>query len=79
MPIVNDTIYNKLNTHSTGAAKPGIYFLPRDHMPCIVPDTKEIVKIPNAWKGATVRVYRGNIPNPAEPPIKKESNNSKSR
>ena len=29
--------------------KPGIYALPLDGMPCIVPDTKSIVAIPNAF------------------------------
>jgi hypothetical protein len=27
---------------------PGVYNLPQDNMPCIVPDTKEIAAIPNA-------------------------------
>lgn len=28
--------------------KPGVYALPQDGMPCIVPDTNDIVQIPNA-------------------------------
>ncbi len=28
--------------------KPGVYVLPLDNMPCLVPDTKQIAAIPNA-------------------------------
>jgi len=43
--------------------------LPQDRMPCLVSDTKNIVKIPNAWNAATIpyipQYHR--IPNPALP------------
>lgn len=48
--------------------KPGVYKLPQDGMPCIVPDTKDIAAIPNAFKGTSAIPYTGNpphIPNPA--------------
>lgn len=31
--------------------KPGVYRLQQDGMPCIVPDTKDIAAMPNAFKG----------------------------
>lgn len=43
--------------------------LPQDNMPCVVPDTKGIAKIPNAWSGTSVPYmpqYHP-IPNPALP------------
>lgn len=52
--------------------KPGVHRLPQDNMPCIVPDTKNIAAMPNAWKGAVKVPYRSNppqIPNPALPII----------
>jgi hypothetical protein len=30
--------------------EPGVYSLPQDNMPCIVPDTKELAAMPNAFK-----------------------------
>lgn len=53
---------NKLRTPA-----PGIYQLPIDRMPCIVPDTRSIAPIPNIWKSPMVIPYKGNIPNPALP------------
>ena len=50
--------------------KPGVYRLPQDNMPCIVPDSSKTVKIPNAWKGPKRIPYRSNpprIPNIAKP------------
>lgn len=48
-----------------------IVFLPEDRMPCVVPDTTGIVKMPNAWNGATVpyRPQYHPIPNPSLPPL----------
>jgi hypothetical protein len=43
--------------------KPGVYALPQDNMPCIVPDTKDIAAIPNAWLRPSVP-FRSAIPNP---------------
>ena len=53
---------------SIGMAKmgSGIHYLPQDGMPCIVPDTEDIVAIPNAWSKVEVPfIYK--IPNPALP------------
>ena len=50
--------------------KPGIYRLPQDNMPCIVPDSSKTVQIPNAWKGPKRVPYRSNpprIPNLTKP------------
>ena len=61
-----------LNIYPYANKKPGVYRLPKDGMPCIVPDTKDIAAIPNGWKG-TLRVpYKGRkpiIPNPSKPDI----------
>ena len=42
--------------------QPGVYTLPQDGMPCIVPDTKDIVAIPNAFP-KKVAPELGQIPN----------------
>jgi hypothetical protein len=52
------------------SAKPGIYRLPQDGMPCIVPDTKDIAAIPNTFKGRIGVPFTGNrprIPNAKQP------------
>jgi hypothetical protein len=51
--------------------KPGVYRLPQDNMPCIVPDSSKTVKIRNVWKGPLRIPYRSKpprIPNPSKPP-----------
>lgn len=42
--------------------KPGVYALPQDNMPCIVPYTADIVAIPNAMPQKEVVPF-GKIPN----------------
>jgi len=52
--------------------KPGIYRLPQDNMPCIVPDPTATVAIPNAWKGGVRVPFKTKppaIPNPGKPII----------
>ncbi|HVF97698.1 MAG TPA: hypothetical protein VM871_10265 [Flavisolibacter sp.] len=52
----------------TGQLKPGLHRLLPDGMPCIVPETKDIVAIPNAWRGKVGVPFTGNpprIPNPS--------------
>jgi hypothetical protein len=46
-----------------------VVILPQDNMPCIVPDTNGLVKIPNAWNGVTIpyQPQYHPIPNPALP------------
>ncbi len=51
------------NLESTGARKPGIYALPQDRMPCIVPDTGSMVAIPNAFPTVSVPFKPATIPN----------------
>ncbi|MGV3527604.1 MAG: hypothetical protein ACO1OO_01825 [Flavisolibacter sp.] len=46
--------------------------LPVDNMPCIVPNTKDIAAMPNAWKGKVRVPFLSQIPNPAQPQIKLE-------
>jgi hypothetical protein len=44
--------------------------LPQDHMPCVVPDTKDLALMSNFWVGVTIPYLPGTpaIPNPALPP-----------
>jgi hypothetical protein len=58
-----------LFNHTVNAPAPGVYKMPLDGMPCIVPDTKELAVIPNAWKSPITIPYSGTIPNPAIPRI----------
>jgi len=46
-----------------------VVVLPQDHMPCIVPNTNGISKMPNAWSLPTAPFVpqAGAIPNPALP------------
>ena len=48
-----------------------LVMLPQDHMPCVVPDTKDLALMPNFWAGVTIPYYPTNpaIPNPALPPL----------
>jgi hypothetical protein len=52
---------------------PGVYHLPLDGMPCIVPDTSNIAAIPNGWANPTVPYNPPhNMPNPMDkmaPPL----------
>lgn len=47
-----------------------IVLLPQDRMPCVIPDTNAIAKMPNAWAEVTVpyKPESRPIPNPALPP-----------
>lgn len=56
----------QLNKGRIDPNKPGIYLLAQDNMPCIVPNTKNIAKVPNLWRGK-VGPYRAKIPNPLNP------------
>lgn len=63
---------------------PGVYRLPQDNMPCIVPDSTKTVRMPNAWKGSKRIPYKSNpprIPNLAKPwvptPIGNDNSNTK--
>ena len=50
--------------------KPGIHRLPQDNMPCVVPDTRLSVAIPNLWAGKVEVPFKNKpprIPNPAKP------------
>jgi hypothetical protein len=63
----------KGHTDSTGAVPfarvkpqvPGVYNLPQDGMPCVVPDTEGIAPIPNASPKVTVP-FESTMPNPMD-------------
>ena len=46
--------------------------LPVDRMPCLVPDTRSMVAIPNSWGQVTVPYQQKSnpIPNPSQPPAR---------
>lgn len=43
------------------AKKPSVYRL-RGGMPCIVPDTKDVAAMPNAWRAVVRTPYKSNPP-----------------
>ena len=57
-----DSVYTLNHPLVPGNDKPGVYSLPQDNMPCIVPDTTKTVRVPNAWKGPIKRHYKSNPP-----------------
>lgn len=61
--ISKDTLIKKFKDYLSMKQNPGIYYLPQDNMPCLVPDTKDIAAIPNAWPHPSVP-FKGTIPNP---------------
>ena len=68
--ILTDSAANRNGYAALLHKKPGVYSLPQDNMPCIVPDTSKTVKIPNAWKGRLRIPYKSNpprIPNLTKP------------
>lgn len=64
--------FQKYTQSSLLADKQGsIAMLPQDHMPCMVPDTKNLAKMPNGWNNVSLP-YQSlihPIPNPALPQI----------
>ncbi len=80
----NDSTIVLQNLDLLKRKKPGVYRLPQDNMPCIVPDSTKTVQIPNAWKGPLRVPYKSNpprIPNPSRQwvpyPIKEAETNAK--
>jgi hypothetical protein len=59
--------------------QPGVYHLPIDRMPCIVPDLHASVSIPNAWKGPVLVPFNSQIPNPALPKQEQKEKNLKTK
>ena len=54
-------------THPLATRKaPGVYALPQDNMPCVVPDTKDVAAIPNA--AHQVYPYREDMPKKSPKP-----------
>lgn len=47
--------------------QPGVYALPLDRMPCIVPETKDLAVLPNIWKGKVGVPFNSQMPNSAQP------------
>lgn len=62
-PIYKDSLIKDLKNFYSKEQHPGICYLPQDNMPCLVPDTKDIAPIPNAWSDVRIP-FQSNIPNP---------------
>ena len=56
------TLAPNLGVEGWVQTKPGVYALPQDNMPCVVPNTKDIAQIPNVM-GLKSSVAFGQIPN----------------
>jgi hypothetical protein len=68
--LLHDHFQKKQFQNNLLANKHGnIVILPQDHMPCVVPDTNGLVKIPNAWNVVSIPYQSPNhpIPNPSLP------------
>lgn len=65
--IGKDSLIKLLNGYTIAKGSPaGVYQLPIDNMPCVVPDTKTITAMPNAWKGGITIPFSTRIPNPGK-------------
>lgn len=67
---LQDYLERKKGQDNLLANKQGnVVILPQDHMPCIVPDTNGILRMPNAWvaPGIPYKPQYHPIPNPALP------------
>lgn len=62
-PIYKDSLIKDVKNFYSKDHHPGIYYLPQDHMPCLVPDTRDIAVIPNGWSDIRVP-FQSDIPNP---------------
>lgn len=62
-PVDKDSLIKKFKDYFSMKEEPGIYYLPQDNMPCIVPGTKDLAAIPNAWPRAQIP-FNSTIPNP---------------
>ena len=60
--IPGDSAYTYKHLLIPGDGKPGVYSLPQDNMPCIVPDSTKTVRVPNAWKGSRKLPYKSKPP-----------------
>jgi hypothetical protein len=61
-PGVKPTSERNLQAMQPNKLSPGIYKLPQDNMTCIVPDTKDVVAMPNAASQVKI-FFKTNIPN----------------
>ncbi|HVG40246.1 MAG TPA: hypothetical protein VM888_01445 [Chitinophagaceae bacterium] len=73
VPQQNDALFLNPNFYPYIKKAPGTYKLRQDNMPCIVPDTKEIAAVPNAWS-QTIPLYKGSMPNGGRPNVRIQYN-----
>lgn len=65
--IQHDTLMKMFQVSLVGQKiKPGIYYMPQDRMPCLVPDVSEVAAIPNGWPNVQLP-FKSRIPNPGLP------------
>lgn len=62
-PIYKDSLIKVFKDFYSMKQAPGIHYLPQDNMPCLVPDTKDMAAIPNAWPHVQLP-FQSAIPNP---------------
>lgn len=62
-PINMDSLVRSVQNFFTTKHHSGLYDLPQDHMPCVVPDTEDIAIMPNAWLQSDQLLIPA-IPNP---------------
>ncbi len=65
--IHQDTLIKKFQAPLVGKKiEPGIYYMPQDNMPCLVPDVRDLAAIPNGWPNVQLP-FKSGIPNPGLP------------
>lgn len=69
--IRNDSLIKGFQDYLSSQKQGNIIYLLQDQMPCLIPNTKDIVAIPNVWSKVTIP-YKSDhhpIPNPSTPII----------
>lgn len=61
-PLIKDSLPARRSLLPGYPATPGVHALPLDNMPCVVPDTKGIATLPNAFQKPLIP-FRSSIPN----------------
>jgi hypothetical protein len=58
-----DSLIQGLQNFFTTKHHPGMYYLPQDNMPCLVPDTEDVSAMPNVWPQPETS-FKSAMPNP---------------
>jgi hypothetical protein len=74
-----DSLIRGFQNFFTMKHNPGVYNLPQDNMPCVVPDTEDVSTMPNPWLQPEAP-FKSAIPNPGlreKPLIEKPKDKAK--